>query len=549
MVMDNSLDMLVTPGLLLELDQAGRSALKLKPLLIASLKQMRNAVKGEGGSIWLLNEAETRLKCTHAIGPKAPEMVGVAMYARKFIAAYGAVPSRRIMVDVLPHSKWMDAGVYYNYFNMPARAIIIVPLVARDELTGMIIINRIRGPAFTRKDRAFVSGMAKHITIAVQNTYIYARQRHAVKRQKLLNQISCYLQQTLDIDELIPRIFAEVNKAINAEAQSIWQVDEETGIIKCRFATGAKAETLKDFTISLTAPSIVATSISRKKSIIIKNAQNDPRRARAADERTGFITRSLMTVPMVLDNKSIGAIQAVNKRGGQLFNKNDLDLFRSIADSAALAVSNAQLVSDLQNSYDLTLAALSAALDLRDHETKGHSRRVVEYTARLAEQIGLDKETIKSIRRGALIHDIGKIGVPDSVLHKPGPLDIEERKIIERHPLAGYEMLSDIPYLQEEIKIVICHQEKWDGTGYPFGLRGDEIELGARLFAIADTFDALTSDRPYRQSCSYEIARKIIEEESGKQFDPQAVAAFLAISPDEWAQIRTRVMDEIARQI
>jgi HD-GYP domain-containing protein (c-di-GMP phosphodiesterase class II) len=266
------------------------------------------------------------------------------------------------------------------------------------------------------------------------------------------------------------------------------------------------------------------------------------------DEKTGFVTRSLMTVPLVLEDKSIGAIQAVNKRDGQLFNKEDLDLFRSIADNAALAVNNAQLVADLQRSYDQTLEALSAALDLRDRETEGHSRRVVEYTSRLAEQIGLDKETIKNIRRGALIHDIGKIGVPDAVLHKPGSLNVEERRVIERHPLAGYNMLAGIPHLREEVQIVICHQEKWDGTGYPKGLRGEEIPIGARLFAIADTFDALTSDRPYRRGCSYEEARAVIEEENGRQFDPLAVAAFLAIHRDEWAQIRATVMEEISKR-
>jgi putative nucleotidyltransferase with HDIG domain len=300
--------------------------------------------------------------------------------------------------------------------------------------------------------------------------------------------------------------------------------------------------------VPLDAPSIVGSSVSRQESIIIKDAQNDPRHARSVDEKTGFVTRSLMTVPLVLEDKSIGAIQAVNKRDGQLFNQDDLDLFRSIADSAALAVNNAQLVADLQNSYDLTLDALSAALDTRDRETEGHSRRVVEYTARLAQQIGLDKETIKSIRRGALIHDVGKIGVPDAVLNKPAPLDVDERKIIERHPQTGYYMLADIPYLQEEIKIVVCHHEKWDGTGYPFGLRGEQIALGARLFSIADTFDALTSDRPYRQGRPYEAARKIIEDESGKQFDPQAVNAFLAIPADEWMQIRVQVMEEVTKR-
>ena len=539
----------VSPSMLLEIGQAFRSMLELDPLLLSVLKQIQGAVASEGGSIWLLNEAETDIKCTYAFGPQADKMLGSEMRARKFIAAYRPVTGKLMKTDDTFQSKWMDAKEYRNYFSIDIRSIISIPLVARGKLMGEInVINKIGNPAFTQGDRDFIGELSRHIAIAIQNTQLYERQNRTSGRQKLLNQISRHLHQTLDIDELIPRIFGEVNKAIQAEAQSIWLVDEEAGVIKCRFARGSTAVVLMGLTVPLDAPSIVGTSVSRQESIIIKDAQNDPRHARSVDDKTGFVTRSLMTVPLVLEDKSIGAIQAVNKRDGQLFNKDDLDLFRSIADSAALAVNNAQLVADLQNSYDQTLEALSAALDLRDRETEGHSRRVVEYTTRLAEQIGLDKETIKNIRRGALIHDIGKIGVPDAVLHKPGLLDSEERSIIERHPQAGYNMLAGIPHLREEIQIVICHQEKWDGMGYPYGLRGEEIPIGARLFAIADTFDALTSNRPYRQGCSYETAREIIEKEAGKQFDPQAVAAFLVVPEDEWMQIRARVMEEIAQR-
>ena len=173
-----------------------------------------------------------------------------------------------------------------------------------------------------------------------------------------------------------------------------------------------------------------------------------------------------------------------------LFSKADLELLRNIADSAALSIENARLYAELAASYDGTLDALTAALDLRDRATEGHSRRVVEYTARLARQMGLPEAEISNICRGALIHDIGKIGVPDSILLKPGLLDPDERRIMEKHPVAGYEMLLGVPYLAKEIPIVLAHQEHWDGTGYPFGLVGDEIPLGARLFAIADTFDA-----------------------------------------------------------
>jgi HD-GYP domain-containing protein (c-di-GMP phosphodiesterase class II) len=166
----------------------------------------------------------------------------------------------------------------------------------------------------------------------------------------------------------------------------------------------------------------------------------------------------------------------------------------------------------------------------------------------LAEQMGLDKQLIGMIRRGALIHDIGKIGVPDAVLLKPGPLNPDERAVIEKHPQAGYEMLIGIPYLQEEIKVVLAHQEKWDGSGYPFGLKGEAIPLGARLFSIADTFDALLSDRPYRKGRPYEVARNVIAAEAGRQFDPQAVAAFLTVPPEEWDRIRAEVMALVAQR-
>jgi len=532
--------------LLLELGQAFHSTLELDPLLASILRQLQSAVRSEGGSIWLLDNDQKELRCTHALGPDAESMIGKMMSAERFLSAYHAAAGAVVKIDDVPRSEWFEH--YADYFRARARNVIIAPLVARGDLLGTInVVNKIGPLAFADDDRDLLGALAGHAAVAIQNAQLYKQQRQIEERQRLLSQIGRYLQQTLEIDILIPRIFGEVNKAINAEAQSIWLLNEEQGVITCRFATGPGADSIRKVTVPV-GRGIVGACVAKQESIIIADAQNDPRVFRGADEKTGFITRSLMSVPMVLEGKSIGAIQAANKRGGQLFNNDDLSLFRSIADSAALAISNAQLVANLQESYDLTLDALSAALDLRDRETEGHSRRVVEYTARLAQQIGLDKDTLTDIRRGALIHDIGKIGVPDAVLHKPGPLDVEERKIIEKHPRAGYEMLLGIPYLQEEIKIVLAHQEKWDGTGYPFGLKGEAIPLGARLFAIADTFDALTSDRPYRKGRPYEVARQIIAEETGKQFDPLAVEAFLAIPQDEWMQIRAMVMEEVAKR-
>ena len=532
--------------LLLELGQAFHSTLELDPLLVSILKQLQSAVQGEGGSIWLLNEDETQLTCTHAIGPGAEQVTGQTMPANMFLAAYTAVAGQAIKIDHLGDSEW--AADFAGYFRRQTRNSIIAPLLARGDLLGTLnIVNKLGADTFANDDLALLSALAGHAAVAIQNAQLYEQQVQNIERQKLLDEISRHLQQTLDIGMLIPRILEEVNKAINAEGQSLWLVDPNQTTLTCRFATGPGAEQIKRVAVPINH-SIVGSTVLTHQVVLIADAQKDERFYRGADDKTGFVTRSLMSVPMVREGKAIGAIQAVNKRSGGLFTHDDLDLLKSIADSAALAIENARLFTELQASYDNTLDALAAALDLRDRETEGHSRRVVEYTARLAHEIGLDTAFINDIRRGALIHDIGKIGVPDAVLHKPGPLDSEERKIIERHPQAGYEMLLGIPYLQEEIKIVLAHQEKWDGTGYPFGLKGDAIPLGARLFAIADTFDALTSDRPYRKGRPYEVARQIIAEESGRQFDPRAVEAFLAVPPEEWVQIRAFVMQEVSKR-
>jgi putative nucleotidyltransferase with HDIG domain len=188
-----------------------------------------------------------------------------------------------------------------------------------------------------------------------------------------------------------------------------------------------------------------------------------------------------------------------------------------------------QAHNELKRTYDMTLRALVTALDVRDSETEGHSERVVAYALALAREMGLSGEFLEHLERGALLHDIGKIGVPDAILCKPGPLTEEEWGIMRRHPELGYQMLAGIPFLEEARTIVLHHQERYDGRGYPQGLRGEEIHLGARIFAVIDSFDALTHDRRYRRAVSDDEAATEIERCSGTQFDPQVVQAFLRI--------------------
>jgi putative two-component system response regulator len=196
-----------------------------------------------------------------------------------------------------------------------------------------------------------------------------------------------------------------------------------------------------------------------------------------------------------------------------------------IQERAKLREVNAQLLS----AYEATIEGWSHALDLRDRETEGHSRRVTQLTVKLAQDLGMGAEEIMHIRRGALLHDMGKIGVPDSILHKPDTLTDEEWTIMRRHPQLAYDMLYPIEYLHPALEIPLNHHEKWDGTGYPRGLQGEEIPIVARLFAVVDVWDALTSDRPYRPAWTEEQALTYIREQSGNHFDPQVVELFFKV--------------------
>jgi putative nucleotidyltransferase with HDIG domain len=238
-------------------------------------------------------------------------------------------------------------------------------------------------------------------------------------------------------------------------------------------------------------------------------------------------------VPLIAKGQVQGVLEIFH-RAPLIPTKDWLNFLETLAGQAAIAIDNATLFANLQRSnadlelaYDRTLEGWSRALDLRDRETEGHSRRVTETTLHLARAMGLPEPDLVHIRRGALLHDIGKMGIPDAILLKPGPLTSEERAIIQRHPVYAYDLLSPIDFLQPALDIPYCHHEKWDGTGYPRRLPGQEIPLAARIFAVADVWDALRSSRPYRPAWTERRARQYIRTQAGKHFDPHVVQIFL----------------------
>ncbi len=200
----------------------------------------------------------------------------------------------------------------------------------------------------------------------------------------------------------------------------------------------------------------------------------------------------------------------------------------------------------IRSTYETTLEALMEALDTRDTETQGHSRRVSEYTVAVARQLGLQEPDLTQMRWGALLHDVGKIGVPDAILRKPSSLTPEEWMEMRKHPELGRRILAGIKFLEGAVPIVFSHQERWDGTGYPRGLKGEQIPLGARIFAVVDCLDAMTMNRPYRKALPYERAREEVVKFAGVQFDPKVVEAFLQIPREEWDRINQRIRTDLS---
>jgi len=245
----------------------------------------------------------------------------------------------------------------------------------------------------------------------------------------------------------------------------------------------------------------------------------------------GFV--SYFGIPLIANTKIMGVLEIFHRSPFKL-GKERFDFLEMLARQVAIAIDNATLYKDLEQSnlelnlaYDATIEGWSHALDLRDKETEGHTLRVTRITMDLAQLMGICEVELFNIRRGALLHDIGKMGVPDGILLKPGKLTDEEWVIMRKHPTFAYDLLLPIAYLKPALDIPYCHHEKWDGTGYPRGLQGEQIPLAARIFAIVDVWDALISDRPYRKAWPHKKAMNYISEQAGTHFDPEVVNVFL----------------------
>lgn len=348
-----------------------------------------------------------------------------------------------------------------------------------------------------------------------------------------LVEVGSVINSTVGLKRVLEEVIDTIIALMKAE-RGFLMLKDETGQLVVQTARGiAQADLAKDsFAIS---NSIIKKVADTGETILTTNAQEDPRFDQQASI-AAYHLLSILCAPLKVKDVLIGVIYVDNRAMSGIFHNDDFEIISSFANQAAVAIENARLFDGLQASneelqiaYQATLEGWVRALDLRDKETEGHTQRVTNLTMRIAEAMNITGDDLIHIRRGALLHDIGKMAIPDGILLKPASLTPEERALIQKHPVYAYEMLSPIKFLQPALAIPYCHHEKWDGTGYPRGLKGEQIPLAARIFAIADVWDALVSDRPYRRGLDPKEVREKIKADSGSHFDPTCVDAFLKL--------------------
>jgi putative nucleotidyltransferase with HDIG domain len=327
-------------------------------------------------------------------------------------------------------------------------------------------------------------------------------------------------------NELMGQILSTAGKCLKVSAASLVLFDEATGYLQFEAAIGDVSSAIMKVKPRLNQG--IAHWVAKHGSpLIVNDVSADQRFNKFIDQQTNFKTISVACVPLIKGLNTIGVIEVINKIDGNPFTDTDMEALAALASMAALAIETDKLKKWIQDGYENTIRVWAAEIDAKDKYTYGHSQRVAEYTLIGARALSLSPTDLKTLEYGALLHDIGKMKIDDSIRRKSGNPTSEESAVLRNHPRAGAVIIAGIPFLKDCKQLVVQHHEKYDGSGYPFGLRGDEITMGARIIAIADTFDALTTEHPYQKASDIDTAINMLKKYRGLHFCPVALDAFL----------------------
>jgi len=428
------------------------------------------------------------------------------------------------------------AGRAQIYDSASIRAVLEVPMLYGGELIGMLTADEVGDSErkFTEADERLLSLFATQAAGAIHSARLREQTTHRLDQLQALYTIDRAISSHFDLRPILDTVISQTIAHLGVDAAAVLLFHPHLQILEYVAGKGFYTHAIEKTHLRL-GEGFAGLSAFERRTIHISNL---------AETRSNFARAFLLrdenfmeyyAVPLIAKGELKGILE-VFQRTSLPHNKEWQDFLESLAEQAAISLDQTQLFENLQRAnldlmiaYDATIEGWSHAMDLRDKETEGHTLRVTEMTIALSNAMGINKKEILHIKRGALLHDIGKMGVPDHILFKEGELTEEEWVFMRRHPQFAYEMLRPIKYLQQSLDIPYCHHEKWDGTGYPRGLKNEQIPLVARIFAIVDVWDAVTIDRPYRKAWTKQKALKYVRDQSNKHFDPKVVTAFLKL--------------------
>ena len=440
---------------------------------------------------------------------------------------------RAVIVHSLETERKSVGGLLVGGEQEPQSAIYL-PMVIEDQVIGLLELQSYREQAYKQEDLEWLRVAAHQLGLTVQNARLFHWAHQRLEELTAVHAIDSAVTAHLGLQQTFEILVEQAITRLEVDAAAILLFDADRQELNYAYGRGFRSAIIEQTRLRLGEGLAGQAALERRlvQSCNIQQEEGEFIRSEAW-RAEGFI--AYFSSPLLVEGIVIGVLE-VFQRSPLSPDEDWLRFLKILAGQAAIAIDSNRLFESLRtanaeilNAYEATIEGWSQAMDLRDEETEGHTRRVTEITVSLARRVGMGEQDLVHMRRGALLHDIGKLGVPDHVLLKAGPLTGEEWELMRKHPVNAYRLLEQNAFLQPALDIPYCHHEKWDGTGYPRGLKGEEIPLPARIFAVVDVWDALTSERPYRGAWSQREALEYIREQSGRHFDPEISAAFIQL--------------------
>jgi PAS domain S-box-containing protein len=503
----------------------------LSRLLQVIVERAAGMVSAPSAAIYLCEPDSRQVRCAVSYNTPADFTGTTLKYGE---GAAGTVAGTGQPLVIADYRTWEARTVVFEPEH-PFISMLSVPMRWQGDVIGVLqIMDNTSVHPFGSEELRMVNLFANQAAMAVQNARLFRETSQRAQEAAIIADVGRDISETLQLNVTLERIAAHAQELFRARTCAVYVPDPGTTRLRAIAALGPSADEIKAATFNLGSGVLGSIALAQRGEIV-NNIGNDPR-AVLVPGTVDLPIEHLMGVPVLRRGVLDGLIAIWRVGAGEEFASADLEFLTSLAGQVGVAIQNARLFENLQRSnqelsraYDTTLEGWARALEMRDKETLGHSRRVTELTLGLARRLGVPESELANIRRGVLLHDIGKMGIPDSLLKKTGPLSDEEWVDMRKHPQYAYDLLHPIAYLRPSLEIPYAHHENWDGSGYPRGLKGTEIPLSARIFTVVDVYDALLYDRPYRRAWPRPQVLDYILQQSGTKFDPAIVDAFLSL--------------------